>query len=56
MQKSLVELEVRIHSVLTAVGDRESAMDESRWCLGWVRTDEKHFTGKEVFQSSAGNG
>lgn len=54
--EELGSMEVRIHSVLTEVGDRQSAMGQSRWCLDWVRKDEKHFTGKEVFQSSAGNG
>lgn len=54
--EDLGSMEVRIHSALIEVGDRESAMDQSRWCLDWVRKDEKHFIGREVFQSSAGNG
>ena len=54
--EELGSMEVRIHSALTALGDRESATDQGRWCLDWVRKDEKHFIGREVFQSSAGNG
>lgn len=45
--------ERRINSVLIRVGEGESGVDESRWCLGWGRKDEDDFNGKETFQAGA---